>query len=115
MSAKLVDENENIRRIIAVDVINVGNIIFYISSNVPPVGVSSRSENFFYLKFGKLKILTLHLHQFFTTSLIKKGRGKWPCEALATSPANNGKLVLTPSHNRVVDKSDAIVYIKQPS
>ena len=35
-------------------------------------------------KFGCLKVGLLLLHQFFTNILIKKGRGLWPFDALAT-------------------------------
>jgi hypothetical protein len=38
--------------------------------------------------FGILKLGLIHLHQFFK-SLIKKGRGIWPVEALATQASNS--------------------------
>ncbi len=35
-------------------------------------------------KFGTFKLVLLHLQQFFKNTLIKKGRGLWPFDALAT-------------------------------
>ena len=35
--------------------------------------------------FGIVKNARISLHQFFTTSLIKKGGGLWPDDTLATS------------------------------
>jgi len=37
-----------------------------------------------------MKITPISLHQFFTVSLIKKGGGLWPDDALATSPVQTG-------------------------
>lgn len=44
-----------------------------------------------HFQFGSLPELPLHLQQFFKL-LIKKGRGNWPCEALATQTSHRACL-----------------------
>jgi hypothetical protein len=45
----------------------------------------SPPNKFLNLSFGKLNEVTLPLHPVLTISLIQKGGGTWPCDALATN------------------------------
>jgi hypothetical protein len=57
-------------------------------------------------KFAPDLISPLTSHQFFNQSLIKKGRGIWPDEALTTCPAISGIRCQLHHAERVTDKSD---------
>ena len=49
------------------------------------ISITPSPENFLNLSFGKLNEVTLPLHPVLTISLIQKGGGTWPCDALATN------------------------------